>query len=69
MIRALFSPTAERDLTEIVNFIAGDIPHAGEQVRLKILDTADLFAQYPELGQRIRHASERHAKIRWHAVP
>lgn len=69
MNRARFSPKAERDLDAISHFIAADNPEAAERVRQNILDTADLLAQYPELGRRIRNASPRHAQIRWFVVP
>jgi len=69
MIHALFSPKAQNDLDEIFRFIAGDNRSAAEQVRQNILNAADILAKHPELGQRIRNASPRHAQIRWHTVP
>lgn len=64
-----FGPRAVRDLREIAEAIAGDNPEAATQVRLAILDAADLLAQHPNLGQRIRHATTRHSEIRWMVVP
>jgi toxin ParE1/3/4 len=69
MISARFSPRAARDLDEISGHIAADNPEAAERVRRVILNTADLLAQHPELGRRIRKAAARHLKIRWFVVP
>lgn len=69
MICAKFSPKAERDLDEIFRFISSDNPDAAQRVRETILDVADLLAQNPELGRKIRKASSRHAQIRWFVVP
>jgi plasmid stabilization system protein ParE len=69
MMRARFSPKAARDLDEISGYIAADNPEAAERVRRIILNTADLLAQHPELGRRIRKASARHLQIRWFIVP
>lgn len=69
MIRARFSPKATRDLDDIVRFISSHNPDAAPQVRETILDVADLLAQYPELGRKIRNASPRHAHIRWFVIP
>lgn len=69
MIRAKFSPKAERDLEQIFSFISSDNPDAADRVRETILDVADLLAQNPELGRKIRNASPRHAQIRWFVVP
>jgi toxin ParE1/3/4 len=68
MMRARFSPKAARDLEEISGCIAADNPEAAERVRRIILNTADLLAQHPELGRRIRKAAERHLQIRWFVV-
>lgn len=69
MNRARFSPKAEQDLGAIFNFIVADNSEAAERVRRTILNTADLLAQYPELGRRIHNASPRHVRIRWFVVP
>ena len=69
MTQACFSPKAERDLYDHCDFIAADDPEAAQRVRRVILNTADLLAQHPELGRRIRHATSRHAQIRWFVVP
>ena len=69
MILARFSPRAARDLDEISGFIAADNPEAVGRVRRIILNTADLLAQHPELGRRIRQAGARHLEIRWFVVP
>ena len=69
MIRARLSPRAERDLEEIREHIAADNLDAAERVRLTILDTADLLAANPAIGRCIRHATVRHADIRWLVVP
>jgi plasmid stabilization system protein ParE len=66
---ARFSSRAERDLNEIIDCLAADNPEAGERVRRLILNTADLLAQHPELGRRIRKAEARHQPIRWFVVP
>jgi plasmid stabilization system protein ParE len=69
MIRAKFSPKAEHDLNDISDHIAADNPPAAEVVRRTILGTADLLAQHPELGRRIRNAKARHQQIRWFVAP
>jgi plasmid stabilization system protein ParE len=69
MIRARFSPKAERDLDGIFRFISSDNPGAAQRVREPILDVADFLAQNPELGRKIRNASPRHAQVRWFVVP
>ena len=69
MMWARFSPKAARDLDEISGYIAADNPEAAKRVRRIILNTADLLAQHPELGRRIRKASARHLQIRWFVVP
>jgi toxin ParE1/3/4 len=69
MIRARFSPKAARDLNDISGYIAADNPEAAERVRRTILNTADLLAQHPEIGRRIRKAPARHLQIRWFVVP
>ena len=53
---ARLSPRAERDLDSIHDFIAGDNPDAAARVREAILNTADIFARYPDLGRSIRCA-------------
>ena len=69
MSRARLSPRAVRDLEEVRQSIARDNPDAAEQVRLTVLETADLLAQHPDLGRHILNASARHADIRWLVVP
>jgi plasmid stabilization system protein ParE len=69
MTRARFSPKAASDLDEIFRYIFVDNPDAASRVRRTILNTADFLAQHRELGRRIRHASPRHAHIRWFVVP
>jgi plasmid stabilization system protein ParE len=69
MIRAKFSPKAARDLDEISGYISADNPGAADRVRRIILNTADLLAQHPELGRRVRKAAARHLQIRWFVVP
>ena len=69
MIRARFSPKAERDLDQIRSRIASANPEAAERVWKVILHTADFLAQHPELGHRILKAAPRHQKIRWFPVP
>ena len=69
MIRARFSPRAERDLDEVCSYIAADHPDTGSKVRQTILDTADFLALNSALGRRIVRASSRHAAIRWFVVP
>jgi plasmid stabilization system protein ParE len=69
MIRARFSPKAERDLDGIFHRIAADNPDAAERVCRTVLNTADFLVQHPELGRRIRHVTPRHAQIRWFVVP
>jgi plasmid stabilization system protein ParE len=69
MTCARFSPKAQKDLEEIVGYIAGNNPEAAERVRETILNTADFLAQHPELGRRVRAATPRHAEIRWSIVP
>ncbi len=69
MIRARFSPKAERDLDDHGAHITADNPEAAEHVRQIILNTADFLALHPELGRRIRNAAPRHSQIRWFVVP
>jgi toxin ParE1/3/4 len=69
MIYACFSPKATRDLDGIFRFISLDNTDAAQRVRKAILDVADLLAQNPELGRKIRNAAPRHAQIRWFVVP
>ena len=69
MIRARFSPKAERDLDAHCDYIAADNPDAAKRVRQIILNTADFLAQHPEVGRRIRKAALRQAQIRWFVVP
>ena len=69
MIRARLSPKTERDLDGHCKQIAAANPEAAQRVRRIILNTADLLAQHPELGPRIRNAAPRHASIRWLVVP
>ena len=56
MIRARFSPRAERDLDEICDYIAADNADAAIKVRQTILDTADFLALNSALGRRILKA-------------
>ena len=69
MIRARFSPKAERDLEGHCGYIAADNPEAAQRVRQIILNTADFLAQHPEIGRRIRKPAPRHAQIRWFVAP
>lgn len=46
MIRAWFSPKAERDLDLICDYVSGENPEAAERIRWAILHTADLLAQH-----------------------
>ena len=69
MIRAGFSPRAALDLDGIFNQIAADNPEAAARVWTAILNSADLLAQYPELGRRLRKAPTRHLQTRWFVVP
>ena len=63
MIRARFSPRAALDLEEITGCIVADNAEAAQRVRHSILNFADLLAQHPELGRRIRKAATRHQPI------
>ena len=69
MIRARFSPRAERDLDDHCGYISAENPEAAERVRRLVLNTADYLAQHPETGRRIHKAAPRHAQIRWFVVP
>ena len=69
MIRARFSPKAERDLEGHCGYIAADNPEAAQRARQIILNTADFLAQHPEIGRRIRKPAPRHAQIRWFVLP
>lgn len=69
MIFARFSPKAVSDLDGHCNHIAADNPEAAARVRRIILNTADLLAQHPEMGRRIRKASPRQVQIRWFVTP
>jgi plasmid stabilization system protein ParE len=53
----------------IFRFIAGENLDAAERVRQNIFSAADFLARCPEIGRRIRNASQRHSEIRWFVVP
>ena len=69
MIFARLSPNAVSDLDRHCGHIGADNPEAAARIRRIIVNTADLLAQHPELGRRIRKASARHMQIRWFVVP
>ena len=48
--RARFSPAADHDLDEQVNFIATDNPAAALRFYLQVQDTCDLLIRWPEMG-------------------
>jgi toxin ParE1/3/4 len=52
MSRLVFSPLAESDLTEILEFIAQDKPRAAVRWVEKIRTTCEYIAKNPEIGER-----------------
>ena len=57
------------DLEQIRNCIGLDAPDAVDRFWQPLLEMADLLAENAELGNRIIHASQNHAEIRWIIVP
>jgi toxin ParE1/3/4 len=52
MARLTFSPLAEADLNEILEFIARDKPKAAVSWIQKIRDTCERLSRQPEIGER-----------------
>jgi toxin ParE1/3/4 len=52
MARLVFSPLAESDLNEILEYIAQDKPEAAVRWVEKIRATCELIAENPEIGER-----------------
>ena len=52
MSRVLFTPSAERDLNHILDWIAEDRPLTAVKVITKIRDKCRLYATQPKIGQR-----------------
>jgi toxin ParE1/3/4 len=45
---------ADRDLREIVGYIARDNPAAAERVGLRLIERVELLKNFPKLGREIR---------------
>ena len=56
--RLRLSAQADRDLRQIVEFIARDNPAAAERVGLALLERAELLKTFPTLGHRVRGTRE-----------
>jgi toxin ParE1/3/4 len=56
--RLRLSAQADRDMREIVEFIARDNPAAAERVGLTLLERAELLKTFPTLGRRVRGTRE-----------
>jgi toxin ParE1/3/4 len=52
MARLIFSPLAEGDLNDILDYISRDKPKAAIRWVQKIRDTFTLLAKNPEIGER-----------------
>ena len=52
--KVIFAPAAIERLQEIVRYIARDNPSAAEKFGLRLVDQADLLADFPELGRPYR---------------
>ena len=51
MAKLTFTPLAESDLVEILDYIAQDKPLAAEQVIAEIRGTCELLSNFPRLGR------------------
>jgi plasmid stabilization system protein ParE len=49
--QVIFSPQAIARLEEIVRYIAEDNPAAAHRLGMKLVDRAELLADFPELGR------------------
>lgn len=49
--QVIFSPQAIARLEEIVRYIAEDNPAAAHRLGMKLVDRAELLAEFPELGR------------------
>ena len=49
---------AQRDLREIVEYIARDNPGAAERVGLRLIEQVELLTQFPKLGRQVRQRPE-----------
>jgi toxin ParE1/3/4 len=63
-VRVFWTSPALRDLEAIGDFIARDNPFAAAKIVTRIADTADLLAQYPEIGRRGRIKGTREFVVR-----
>ena len=45
---------AQRDLREIVEYIARDNPGAAERVGLRLIEQVELLTKFPKLGREVR---------------
>lgn len=51
MSRVIFSPLAEADLNEILDYIARDKPRAAVKFVAKLRETCYMLCAHPEMGQ------------------
>jgi toxin ParE1/3/4 len=66
MSRAIYMPEAERDLTQIAEYIARDNLHAALAWVRELQAACDLLATQPAIGELI--GTVRFGKVRRHAV-
>ena len=52
MSRLVFTPLAEADLNEILDYIADNRPHTAMAVVVRIRKKCELLASQPQIGQR-----------------
>jgi plasmid stabilization system protein ParE len=66
---------AQRDLREIVEYIARDNPGAAERVGLRLIEQVELLTKFPKLGREVRQRRgnrvlpERNILIFYHLHP
>ena len=50
-MKAVWTRAAIRDITHVREYIANENPAAAREIALKIVDTAERIARFPELGR------------------
>jgi len=53
-VKVIIRPLAERDLQDIIEYIARDNPQAAARVGRKLLDLSDELASHPRRGMAVR---------------
>ena len=51
--RVIVSPSARKDLKELVQYIARDNPGAAEKMGMKILKDINRISEFPEMGRMV----------------